>query len=140
VRKQRNGQISSCVMIIEEGNVIRLTFNGHEYTHSSGFTSDKSSKSESDLFSSADFDDHCTALKAFNMSFYRPLNIVFCKTHRKCIPLESLKSHISLSALVERNLYTLPHIWKHTSEHFFPILQRHSTFCMIKCFIYKVLM
>ncbi len=113
VRKWLNPK--SRVAIIEEGNVITFTFDGRECTHSSGFASDKSSESKSDSFSSADFDDSCAALEAFNMSFYRPLNTVFCKTHRKCIPLGSLKSHISSSALVERHSYTLPRIRKHNA-------------------------
>lgn len=107
----------SHVAIVEEGSVIRFTFDGHECTHSSGFASD--TFSESDSFSSADFDHSCAALKAFNMCFYRPLNAVFCKTHRKCIPLGSLQSHISSSILVERHSNTLPRMRKHKASEIF---------------------
>jgi len=113
VRKWTN--IMSRVTIIEEGDVIKFTFGGHECTHSSGFASDFSSESDSFLKndgSSVDFDHSCAALQGFNMCFYRPLNMVFCKTHKKCIPLGSLKSHISSSAQVERHSYTLPRIRK----------------------------
>lgn len=43
----------------------------------------------------SDFDSSCVALRALNMCFFRPLNMVFCRTHKVCVPLSSLKNHIT---------------------------------------------
>ena len=86
--------LSSRVTIIAEIDRFRFIFDGHECRHSSQSDLDPSSTSHSD--SPVDeFDDGCAALEAFNMAFYKPLNMVFCQTHRVCIPLTSLISHIS---------------------------------------------
>ena len=104
---------SSSLMITKDHDEIKFIFDGQECKH---FPASNSSKSVPDSsfttsrVSSPDFDDICAALKAFNMCFYRLLNMVFCKTHKKCLPLASLKSHIVSSVLAPRHTHTLPRI------------------------------
>jgi len=52
---------------------------------------------------SPDFDTSCIALESFNMCFYRPLHMVFCRTHNICIPLSSLRQHITSPQIRERH-------------------------------------
>ena len=86
--------LNSRVTIIAENDRVRFIFDGHECSHSSVFDRDLSSTSHPDP-PIAEFDDDCAALEAFNMTFYKPLNMVFCRTHKVCLPLASLTSHIS---------------------------------------------
>ena len=57
--------------------------------------------------SSPDFDISCVALDSFDMCFYRPLNMVFCRTHNICIPLSSLRGHITSSQIRRRHTGTI---------------------------------
>ncbi len=84
------------------GKTFEFSFKGRKCTHSSHpMASRRSQASKFDLSpsASADFDSSCIALEAFNMIFYWPLNLVFCSTHKACIPLSSLECHISSSTI-----------------------------------------
>ncbi len=87
-----------------QGKNYKFTFQNHICTHSlppdihQGALSVPTNKNGPNPImqnSSSDFDTSCVALKGFNMCFFRPLNMVFCRTHKVCVPLSSLKTHIT---------------------------------------------
>ena len=95
------------------GQTHTFTFQNKSCTHSSPVVLNQGTPSTPtdlpDSHSTApddDFDTSCIALKAFNMSFFRPLGMVFCQIHKVCVPLCSLKSHIT-AAIRRRHTGTL---------------------------------
>ena len=81
------------------GNGFIFTFRNRCCTHSTEIRPLHNAAQES----SPDFDTSCIALESFDMFFYRPLNMVFCRTHNICIPLSSLRRHITSSQIRRRH-------------------------------------
>ena len=87
-----------------QGNNYKFTFKNHICAHSlspnlhQGVLSAPISRTWPNPItqdSPSDFDTSCVALSGFNMCFFRPLNMVFCRTHKVCVPLSSLETHIT---------------------------------------------
>lgn len=83
------------------GETHTFTFQNQSCTHSlpvvlnQGTASASTDATGSLSMPDYEFDTTCVALKAFDMSFFRPLGMIFCQIHKVCVPLSSLKSHIT---------------------------------------------
>lgn len=82
------------------GETHRFIFQNQSCSHSSSVVLNQGTVSAStdttgSLSMAPDLDTTCVALKAFGMSFFRPLGMIFCQIHKVCVPLSLLKSHIT---------------------------------------------